>query len=274
MQTDSIFSRRPLATLSFVLMLLLSACGGQGQPASGDQGEGEASVAEATQPSSGIAQATGVCINSYYPVVQGVSHVYAGNSPDVGAFTFTQTVSEVRSDGFTLTSQFDDLTLTQEWSCGPDGIALLDYAGGGAAAISTEGLQGTFTTTEMTGVTLPANLSAGSTWNQAFSLEAVLDMGEAGEASGTGSATIDYQAIGIESVTVPAGTFDAMRVESTLSTNIEATFAGLTVPVMLTTHTVSWYVEGVGWVKAEETATFEGAEPIVTTIELQSYTIP
>jgi hypothetical protein len=256
------------------MVLLLSACGGQGQLSSGGQEGGEAPVAEATQSSSGGAQVTGACANSFYPVVQGASHVYSGNSPEVGAFTFTQTVSEVRADGFTLTSQYDDLTLTQQWSCGPDGIALLDYAGGGAAAISTAGLQGTFTTTEMSGVTLPASMSPGSTWNQAFSLEALLDMGEAGEASGTGSATIDYQAIGTESVTVPAGTFDAMRVESTLSTNIEATFAGLTVPVMLTTQTVSWFVDGVGWIKAEETATFEGAESMVTTIELQSYTIP
>jgi hypothetical protein len=274
MQSDSFYCRKPLATLSLVFVLLLSACGGQSEPGTGYQGGGVAPIAETTQPSSGGAQGAEACANPYYPAVQGASHVYAGTSSDVGAFSFTQTISEVRADGFTLTSQFDELTLSQEWSCGPDGIALLDYAGGGAAAIHTTGLQGTFTTTDMSGVTLPANVSAGSTWNQAFSLEAVLDMGEAGEASGTGSATIDYQAIGFEPVTVPAGTFDAMRVESTLSTNIEATFAGLTVPVMLTTHTVSWFVEGIGRVKAEETATFEGAEPMVTTIELQSYLIP
>lgn len=262
-------TRKSLLPLLFAIALVVSACGGT--PPAGDTG-GEPTAAEAAQSGSGAV--AGACANPLYPVVQGATHVYSSTTTDLGTSSFTQTITEVRADGFTLTSQFDELTLIQEWSCSAEGIAALDYAGGSSAALSTSGLNGQFETTDMTGVTLPASLAPGATWSQTFTIAGTMDMGEAGEIPATGGASIDFEAIGLESVTVPAGSFNAMRIESHTIFTIQITMQGVEIPVTYEGDAVSWYVEGIGWVKTDDVAIVEGAEPINTIIEMQSYTIP
>ena len=95
--------------------------------------------------------------------------------------------------------------------------------------------------------------------------------GQSAEANGDESAT--FTALGVESVSVPAGTFEAMKVEVVTTININATFQGTTVPVTFTGTTTSWYVQGVGWVKSVSTSEFGGISSS-DTIELQSYSIP
>lgn len=270
--------RRYLLPFLFILSLVLAACGGAAPSvdtvAAEPPADGEPANAETTQAPSDGGQAAGVCANPYFPVVVGATRVYASSSPDFGDFGYTETVSDVRADGFTLTTQFDELTRTQEWSCGSDGLAALEYSGGNSAAITTTGLQGSFTTTEMSGVTLPPSITPGATWNQSFTVEGVLDMGEAGQATAIGSAAATLEAIGVESVTVPAGTFNAMRIEVHTTVDMQASIMGMNVPVALESTTISWYAEGVGLVKSEDSASIEGTEAISTTTELQSYTVP
>jgi hypothetical protein len=274
-------SQSSLLPFLLVTGLLLAACGGTaptgdaGSAPTGAEATGatQPTVAVATQDSGGV-PASGACAHPFYPVVLNATHAYIISGEGIDTSNFTQTITEMRADGFTLTSQFDELTLTQQWTCSAEGIAALEYGGGSAAVLSAVGLNAQFKTTNMTGVSLPANLIPGATWNQSFSIEGTMDMGEAGEASAAGSAVMDFEAIGMESVSVAAGTFDAMRVETTTSINMQVTMMGLKVPVMFEGNTISWYAEGIGWIKSDDTATLEGADPIVTTIELQSYTTP
>jgi len=69
---------------------------------------------------------------------------------------------------------------------------------------------------------------------------------------------------GVESVTVPAGTFDAIRVECSDSTDDPAAYAGT-----ITTGTY-WYAKGVGLVRQEVSENGGTAE----VSELDSYYIP
>src|SRR6266540_6524139 len=59
----------------------------------------------------------GLCANTSYPVREGATWSYQSTGSPAGAYGFTDTITSVRADGFTLTSQFDKLTRTQEWSC-------------------------------------------------------------------------------------------------------------------------------------------------------------
>ncbi len=78
------------------------------------------------------------------------------------------------------------------------------------------------------------------------------------------------QAIGVESVTVPAGAFDAIKIEclTTITITLEMQ-AGNPTQVAIETNIVNWYASGVGLVKT--TSTGSGLDSV---IELVSYSIP
>jgi hypothetical protein len=77
----------------------------------------------------------------------------------------------------------------------------------------------------------------------------------------------------MESVTVPAGTFDAMKVQVVTTFSASVSFQGLTVPVRFSSTTLSWYAAGTGWVKSESTGDLMG-QAYTETLELQWYNIP
>jgi hypothetical protein len=215
-------------------------------------------------PSSG----TGQCANPYYPVREGATWSYQGTSSLTEPYTFTDTISSVRADGFTLTTEFDGLTRTQEWACKPEGILAIEMGGG----LTTSQTNLTVETQSASGVTFPAEIEAGDTWSHSIQFTGTMDIaGQSGEAEG--STQSDFTALGVESVAVPAGTFEAMKVQ--VQTTFEATvnFQGLSIPVTLTTTTISWYAEGVGWLKSDSSGDFMG-QAYTDTIELGSYSLP
>src|SRR5688500_702287 len=65
-----------------------------------------------TQEGSGMPVAgEGLCANAYYPVREGATWSYKSTSGPTGDFSFTDTITSVREDGFTLTTQFDDVKI-------------------------------------------------------------------------------------------------------------------------------------------------------------------
>ncbi|HEY5729600.1 MAG TPA: hypothetical protein VIS72_06080 [Anaerolineales bacterium] len=210
----------------------------------------------------------GPCANTYYPVREGATWTYLDTSSLAEAVTFTDVISAVSEDGYTLTSQFDSLTRTQEWACTPEGLVALQLGGG----LSTAGSNLIVETQSASGVTYPAEINAGDTWQYALDFTGTMVMaGETGEA--VGSTQSNFTAIGVESVTIPAGTFDAMKVQVETTLDFIVTFQGSTVPINLTSSTTSWFVQNVGWVKSDSAGNFAG-QSYTETIELQSYNIP
>jgi hypothetical protein len=215
-----------------------------------------------------------LCDNTYYPVVVGATHTYLGAGTNVGEFVFTETITEVRSDGFTVSTQFDELVLVQEWECTDKGLVMLQYGGGAAASVATSGMETVYETTDVSGVTLPANVAVGDTWSQAFTVSGSMDLGEAGSAVVEGMVTVDFEAVAIEVVQTAKGTFTSLRVESQLEMAMTVTLQELTIPSVLNANTVTWYGQGIGWIGSEETSTMEGLGSFETTINLQSYSLP
>ncbi|MDX1378100.1 MAG: hypothetical protein R3307_04555 [Anaerolineales bacterium] len=213
-----------------------------------------------------------LCDNEYYPVAEGATWSYLGTSSAAEDYTFMNTISSVRDDGFTVTVEFDELTLTQQWACTPDGILALEMGGGSAGVLTTSGMNLVMDTQNASGITFPNEIQPGSTWNHTLDFTGTMDFaGQTVEVSG--STAYNYTAIEIESVAVPAGTFDAMKVNVVTTINMEVDMQGSTLPVTFSSTSTSWYAQGIGWVKSESTSEFGGITSS-DSVDLQSFSIP
>jgi len=261
-----------------VLVLFVSACGSgnAANPTPEESPDMSAPTAESTAiPATETAttipttppESAGACENPYSPVIEGATWNYnlTGPIPD----TFTHTVLSVESDGFTEQDQFGTgVTRQGKWQCENGDLIALNSAGN-SANVSAEGVSVDFETTELSGVTLPAAINPGDTWSQSLTLEGTQTIGGTSYPA-SNRLTSNCTAIGIESVTVQAGTFDAMRVECQTDMNISIALDPnnpISTPLSLTN--VYWYAENIGMVK--NTTTSPG---INSTIELLSYNIP
>jgi hypothetical protein len=234
--------------------------------------------ATATEPSgtpeeSGMPVAgEGLCANAYYPVREGATWSYQSTGSPAGDYSYTDTITAVREDGFTLTSQFEGVTRTQEWACKPEGLVALQLGGPSAATLNTQDMQLNLTVNNVSGVTFPSEITTGDEWEHMLEFEGDLDIAGT-PAEATGGAESNFSALGAEGVTVPAGTFDAMKVQVDSTITINATFQGISMPVAFSGSYTFWFAQGVGPVKASGTGEVVGTS-FTETIELQSYNIP
>lgn len=251
-------------------LFILSACNiGVSNPNADQPGAGTSEPAPTPQTASG-----GLCDNILFPIKQGASWTYLNTGSPSGDFTYTDTITELRTDGFTLTSQFTGLTRTQEWQCTPEGLKALQLGGAGSAAnISTQGTSAEFTTKEVTGISLPKEVTPGLQWTYSLTMEGFTAMPDNQMAQSTGTFNFTMQEMGRETITVPAGTFEAVKFQSTSLVQIIADFQGIQVPVTINGSSTIWYAPGVGFIKSIENSDYGGA-PFTSTTELQSYSIP
>jgi hypothetical protein len=208
-----------------------------------------------------------------YPSKQGATWVYASTGGPNGAFIYTNVITEVRADGFTLTTQFTDQTHTQEWVCQPDGLKALQLGGGSASGISVQGMTSNLKTSNVTGISLPHDVTSGMQWQYSQQLMGTIVMPGDPQAPASGTYSIIMQEMGRETVTVPAGTFDAVKIQSNSTVDIISSFAGSEVPIKFNSTAITWYAPGIGYVKSVENGDF-GGESFSATAELQSYSIP
>jgi hypothetical protein len=98
---------------------------------------------------------------------------------------------------------------------------------------------GPVTTVKTSGVFLPADLTPGLRWAWTQTIDSQLSAMEV-----AGSAAV----VGIEKVTVPAGTFEAVRVRGEIKNHVNVK-GGAVAPMDHVQHDESWYVRGLGLVK-------------------------
>ena len=214
----------------------------------------------------------GLCDNPIYPVKQNATWTYFNTGGPSGDFSYTDTITEVRSDGFTLTTTFDNLTRTQEWACETGGLKALEY-GGGSAAITTQSANMEFNTLQVTGISLPKEIVPGMQWLYSLTLEGTTTMPDGSQTNSNGTFSVTMQEVGNETITVPAGTFETIKFQSTTTMDIVGEFQGIQVPMQITGSTITWFAAGVGQVKSISNSDF-GGTPFTLTTELQSYNIP
>jgi hypothetical protein len=215
----------------------------------------------------------GLCDNALYPVKQNATWVYFNTGGPEGDFTYTDTITEVRADGFTLTTTFDGLTRTQQWACETGGLKGLEYGSGASANISTQNLNTSFNTIEVTGVILPKEIIPAMQWLYSLILEGSFTTPDGLQANSSGTYTVTMQEMGNETITVLAGTFNAVKIQATTTMNIVGEIQGIQVPITINGITTTWYTPNIGQVKSISNSDYGGV-PFTITTELQSYSIP
>jgi hypothetical protein len=214
----------------------------------------------------------GLCTNPYYPVRKGATWSYKSTGGPGGEYSFTDTITSVRDDAFSLSTQIGDVTRTQEWTCTPEGLAALQLGGAPAAMLSSQGIQMSLDVTSASGVAFPDQINPGDQWLYTAEVQGpVTFMNE--EAEAAGQVLMNFSAAGNESVTVSAGTFEALRVEVDVTLNVDAAYEGITLPVSFSGDYTYWFAPGVGWVKSSGTGSVIGSSFTETT-DLQAYDIP
>lgn len=210
-----------------------------------------------------------LCANAYYPVREGATWTYQSSGSPEGPYSYTETLTSVREDGFVLERKFNEVVGTQDWSCTADGLVALQLGGG---TLIMDNLKLEIDSQDVSGVIYPVEIKEGDQWDYALNFTGKMNLtGTAGAAMGSNKN--HFTALGMESVTVPSGTFDAMKIQIDTTLDASIDFQGLSVPFKLSSTYYYWYAQGVGWVKAEGSGDVAG-QTFSETLELQSYNIP
>ena len=285
-------NRFVLSSVITVSLLLLAACnipttpgntgagGGEVTPAAGTPADastmGDATVvAETPAESSASASSamSGNCANQYYPVAAGATWNYSMSSDASGTSSFVRSIGSVSDGGFTDQDVFSGgTTRTGSWSCDNGDLAALDQGALATVSVPTDSATPTFTaqSTESSGITIPATMTVGVSWSQSVTIEGSMEISGM-TADATNAATYTCTPAGMESVSVAAGTFDAMKVTCVYQMNITVNMDS-TGPMSLPFSSTSdvWFAPNVGMVKTVD----QNSDLGDTTIELTDYSIP
>jgi hypothetical protein len=212
----------------------------------------------------------GACSNPYLPVVAGA--VWNYKMTGAVADNFTRSIVSVDAGSFTDQDIFSQGSITRQgkWNCDNGNLIALNPSNGASANVSSDKVSADFKTTELSGVTLPASIKPGDTWTQNTTLEGVENI-NGQQIPAKNKFTNTCKADGVESVTVEAGTFNAMKVECQTAMEISITMqqGGNPINTNLTFNSTTWYVEKIGQVKTTSSGTNFNSD-----IELASYHIP
>ncbi|MBC7876807.1 MAG: hypothetical protein H7Y59_06500 [Anaerolineales bacterium] len=210
---------------------------------------------------------SGACANPYLPVIVGATWGYKVTGPV--SDTFTRTILSVEPNSFTDQDVFGTgVTRQSKWNCDNGNLTALNPASGVSSSVNTENVTIDFQTTEFSGITLPATINPGDTWSQSATLEGVQTITGI-EVPTKNQFTVNCTAIGIETITVEAGTFDAMRFDCPITMNITITMNDSPIQTDLAINSMNWHAQDIGLIKTTTTGT--GFD---STIELVSYSIP
>ena len=248
----------------------LAAC--SGQPGNGDAGNLSGGAAAQAQPTATPVPA--LCDNPLGPVKLGATWTYSSTTNNEGPAVFTTTITDVRPNGFSAVADLgDNIRVNQDWACMQDGLTIQSLDTGSASlSLDIEGIQVDLTTSDATGLILPAHLETGATWPYGLSIDGKVKQGDS-SANVQGSISTAFEDVGSEPITVPAGSFNATKIQATSTIKVTADYLILKLPITSVVTTTFWLAPGVGLVKSVESGDLMGTT-LSSTTELQSYNIP
>jgi hypothetical protein len=203
---------------------------------------------EAMMPSKG----SNGCDHPYFPLRAGHSITYQSNVAG-RTVTYSQAVTEANADHAKMEYTFGTSTkVSIDIECSADGIrglSNIDMSGmlGGQSTVKS-------TTKSAQGSILPKDFRVGSEWSGSFESEVEIDnemMKKAGITHIESTNELSHKAVAAERVTVPAGTYDTIKVETT--TKVMMKMSPTAKPTELTTTTVEYWAKDVGLVKSVNT---------------------
>lgn len=201
---------------------------------------------------------SGDCAHDYYPLKKGYSVIYR-HALESGQMDYTMTVVDASEAAARMEFDFSGtsetggpMSFTQELTCSggnltPDGYLDMSSAFGDfKMRMDTDNVEG---------MLLPKSLAVGTSWTTSYDLtvtpeEGSYPMGQFGAMKS--SIRIDNTVESSEAVTVPAGTYQALKVRAvTTTTTVIPNLPGDIPPTETQSTSFQWFVKGVGVVKME-----------------------
>ncbi len=222
----------------------------------GCRSETTASMDGSTRPTAEAPQNRSSCAHPYFPLREGYSATYTNRSTSGPPSTYTMTVSNVSGNRATIVIAFENgMRMEQGYACNNGMLQSTGYVDFAAAM---GGRQASIETRAVEGELLPRDMRVGSRWNARFTIS--MDMralmpagvsvpGALGVVNG--NVSIAREALAQESVTVPAGTFQAMKIRSTTDFRLDPVEGSIQAPQTPPMTSYEWWVEGKGLVKTE-----------------------
>ncbi|MBS1812072.1 MAG: hypothetical protein JST84_28170 [Acidobacteria bacterium] len=256
-----ITSNRTHKLLAIMIGLMLGVAGCKQTPTAPATGE-KANGTTATSSAS-----SGGCYNAYYPASATLKRTYkssySGNN--FPPSTFTETYSNFTSESFMHKMEFAPYEMKSKTGqtvassgavvvesgvkCKPDGLMALESGNLNAG----QNVQYKYKTVKTEGISYPveSDWKVGKKWDLQYEIE--------GEFAKTplpnmtapkGTMNISSEIVGKESVTVPAGTFEAFKVSMTMTNKMVMKMNGKEMPMNNTVKSTAWFAKDVGMVKS------------------------
>jgi hypothetical protein len=192
-----------------------------------------------------------LCTNSYFPNAVGDTWNYIGSNSAIGAYNRTDTITSSSNEAFTLETTLASITYSLSYTCASAGLTatnpIQQYVG---VLLSGPDAPVNVKLTSSSGISLPATIASGDTWQQTAEWKA-----SSPNLNLNGRFVFNYTALGYENVTVPFGTYDALRVDATIRIEV----SGFRILAGTFTAT-TWMVPGIGIVKSEGTSHVPGVD--------------
>jgi hypothetical protein len=192
-------------------------------------------------------QPSGACANDYFPVARGLTWVFE-RTIDQKVSRFRQKVEEITDDGFVVLLRFGSAGERDVWTCSSTGLTNLEQyvtgPDGGPPPLGTVA----FHHFRSQGVTVPTDIASDPSWTQVVRSRTVFTANGV-QYPEEQVVTTSYRAVTEESVTTPVGTFDAWKIETTLTTHKRAPTFGNGIDQRTTSVFTQWWAPGVGLVQ-------------------------
>lgn len=207
--------------------------------------------------------AASACDHPYLPLRTGASWSYAGSD---GQLSWSVTSAGGSADAASATMDFTapSVTMTVHWTCSSAGIVSYDFV---SLKTLDLGNVATMDIVDTSGTWLPPakNLTPGSSWSNEYTM--VISVPEAGELGKMSTRVSEaWTVAGLETVSVPAGTFEALRIDGTATMTMSTPMGDMPSTTMSMSY---WFAKEVGIVRFTNSG-----EGFSSQSELTSYSVP
>jgi hypothetical protein len=184
------------------------------------------------------------CDNPYFPSAANTTWQYQSSLKN--AENTTKIISN-NGSSFVMENNFGKMKVQNTIKCEADGsLTQTEYPTmtGLAANMKIE-------TLSYEGAAFPpaAKWVVGSSWINTFKVKISVAMGQQ-TMTQSGTMKIESKITAQETVKVPAGTFNALKVTQTIFQDMQMNLGGKSTPMKNTITTTSWYVKNIGLVKS------------------------
>ena len=199
-----------------------------------------------TASAAGTNEATGLCVNDYYPIYTDKKREYkiTGNNPA------TYILSQNKNEGNSFTEKRNftagaaDTELLINWICTDEGLRNAQYNSGANFSMGNFKME----TLESSGVTIPKVWEVGKKWTSEYKVNAKLNVGKMSTGA-KGKISINNEITSLnDKIKTANGEFEAAKVVSEVNINL----SGRNTQMKMT----NWYAPSVGVVKQDVDSPF------------------